>query len=204
VGPLIGGVAILVAVAVAAALILTRGGETTATWKTYQPSLAAPFSMAYPSTWTPLTNADQWLIISPSSREFNNLFAVPGNNDWSKVDPIIGGAHPELAAGVFAQVSNGVSASMSTVDLQAALQSSLPGNVTFSSVEGVAMGTGAYPAQKVSGFASDPGGKGQLELRAYVVNRGANPSVLIAFFCPPGKCDQTTIDSMAASVAFTS
>ncbi|MBO3745692.1 protein kinase [Streptosporangiaceae bacterium NEAU-GS5] len=204
VGPLIGGVAILVAVAVAAALILTRGGENAATWKTYPGSVAAPFKMAYPSTWTPITNADQSVLISPAVQEFNQLFAVPGNTDWTKVNPIIKGTAADRAAGVFAQVSNGISASMSTVDLESAVQNSLPGNVTFSSVEGVSMGTGAYPAFRVSGFASDPQQQGQLEIQAYVVNRPGSQAVLIAFFCPPGKCDQPTIDSMAQSVAFTS
>ncbi|MBP2702577.1 protein kinase [Microbispora sp. RL4-1S] len=203
-GPLIGGLAILVSIAVAATLILTRGGDTAATWNTYPGSVAAPFTMAYPSTWgNAKTNSDQWMIASPSVEEFNALFAVPGNGDWSKVGPIIS-QRPDQAVGVFGQVSNAISTTDSPLDLQQSLQSVLPGTIGYTGAP-VAATVGAAPAFKLSGVMSDPQQTTRLDFTAYVVRRDAgDTSVLITFFCPSGRCDQTLIDHMINSVAFTS
>ncbi|MCT9929994.1 protein kinase [Planotetraspora sp. A-T 1434] len=204
VGPVIGGLVLLVCLAVAATLIFARGGDTAATWNTYPGSVAAPFTMAYPSTWGQAkTSADQWMIASPATDEFNALFAVPGNTDWSKVNPIIA-KQPERAAGVFAQVSNTLSTSDSPIELQQSLQSALPGTVGFSGVP-VATTVGAKPAFKIAGLVSDPQQGGRLDFQAYVVRQDTgDTTVLITFFCAPGRCDQQLIEHMVNTVAFTS
>ncbi|MCC5578927.1 protein kinase [Microtetraspora sp. AC03309] len=200
-GPLIGGCAVLVSIVVAAALILTRGGDTSASWNTYPGSVAAPFTIAYPSTWgTAKTNGDQWMIATPATDEFNALFAIPGNTDWSTVNPIISG-QPERASGIFAQVNNALSTSDSPVELQQSLQSALPGNVAFTGAP-MAVTVGARPAVKLTGVAGDPQQGGRLDFSAYVVRQETGESsVLITFFC--AKCDQSLIDHMVNTVQFT-
>ncbi|WP_433216156.1 protein kinase domain-containing protein [Microtetraspora malaysiensis] len=201
-GPLIGGCAVLVSVVVAAVLILTRGGDTAATWNTYPGSVAAPFTIAYPSTWgTAKTNGDQWMIATPATDDFNALFAIPGNTDWSKVNPVING-QPERASGIFAQVNNALSTSDSPVELQQSLPSALPGTVAFTGAP-MAVTVGGRPAVKLSGVAGDPGQGGRLDFSAYVVRQGSGESsVLITFFC--AKCDPDLIDHMVNTVQFTS
>ncbi|WP_328853960.1 protein kinase [Microbispora hainanensis] len=203
-GPLIGGLAILVSIAVAAALLLTKGGDTAATWNTYPGSTAAPFTMSYPSSWGEAkTNADQWMIASPAVDEFNALFAVPGNTDWSKVNAIIKD-QPDRAAGVFAQVSNTLSTSDSPMELQESLGPALPGVTTYFGVP-TPTTVGAKPAFRIEGVLSDPQQAGRLEFIAYVVRQGdTGTTVLITFFCPPGKFNQSNIDHMVNSIAFTS
>ncbi|WP_226874669.1 serine/threonine-protein kinase [Microbispora sitophila] len=203
-GPLIGGVAVLVSIAVAAALLLTRGGDTAATWNTYQGSTAAPFTMSYPSAWGEArTNADQWMIASPAVDEFNALFAVPGNTDWSKVNPIITG-HPDRATGVFAQVSNTLSTSDSPMELQESLGPALPGVTTYYGVP-TPTTVGARPAFRIEGVLSDPQQAGRLDFSAYVVRQGdAGTTVLVTFFCPAGRCDRSLIDHMVNTITFTS
>ncbi|MEU7694283.1 serine/threonine-protein kinase [Microbispora hainanensis] len=203
-GPLIGGLAILVSIAVAAALLLTKGGDTAATWNTYPGSTAAPFTMSYPSSWGDArTNADQWMIASPAVDEFNALFAVPGNTDWSKVNAIIKD-QPDRAAGVFAQVSNTLSTSDSPMELQESLGPALPGVTTYFGVP-TPTTVGAKPAFRIEGVLSDPQQAGRLEFIAYVVRQGdTGTTVLITFFCPPGKFNQSNIDHMVNSIAFTS
>ncbi len=200
-GPLIGGCAVLVSIVVAAALILTRGGDTAASWNTYPGSVAAPFTIAYPATWgTAKTNGDQWMIATPATDEFNALFAIPGNTDWSTVNPIISG-QPERASGIFAQVNNALSTSDSPVELQQSLQSALPGNVAFTGAP-MAVTVGARPAVKLTGVAGDPQQGGRLDFSAYVVRQETGESsVLITFFC--AKCDQGLIDHMVNTVQFT-
>ncbi|WP_066936405.1 serine/threonine-protein kinase [Microtetraspora fusca] len=201
-GPLIGGCAVLVSVVVAAVLILTRGGDTAATWNTYPGSVAAPFTIAYPSTWGDAkTNGDQWMIATPATDEFNALFAIPGNTDWSKVNPVING-QPERASGIFAQVNNALSTSDSPVELQQSLPSALPGTVAFTGAP-MAATVGGRPAVKLSGVVGDPGQGGRLDFSAYVVRQGSGESsVLITFFC--AKCDPGLIDHMINTVQFTS
>ncbi|MGW5259901.1 protein kinase domain-containing protein [Microbispora sp. NPDC004025] len=201
-GPLIGGLAVLVSIAVAAALLLTRGGDTAATWNTYPGSTAAPFTMAYPATWGEArTNADQWMIASPAVDEFDALFAVPGNTDWSKVNPIITG-HPDRATGVFAQVSNTLSTSDSPLELQESLGPALPGVTTYYGVPAPTT-VGAKPAFRIEGVLSDPQQTGRLDFSAYVVRQGdAGTTVLIAFFCPAGRCDRALIDHMVNTITF--
>ncbi|WP_204283353.1 serine/threonine-protein kinase [Microbispora amethystogenes] len=201
-GPLIGGLAVLTAIAVAATLLLTRGGDTAATWNTYPGSTAAPFTMAYPSTWGEArTNADQWMIASPAVDEFDALFAVPGNTDWSKVDPIITG-QPDRARGVFAQVSNTLSLSDSPMELQDSLQTAFPGTVAYTGVPSPTT-VGAKPAFLVEGVLSDPQQGGRLDFYAYLVRQGdSGQAVLITFFCPSGKCDRGLIDHMVNTVTF--
>ncbi|KAB8181359.1 serine/threonine-protein kinase [Microbispora catharanthi] len=203
-GPLIGGLAVLVSIAVAAALLLTKGGDTAATWKTYPGSTAAPFTMSYPSAWGEAkTNADQWMIASPAVDEFNALFAVPGNTDWSKVNPIITG-HPDRATGVFAQVSNTLSTSDSPMELQESLGPALPGATTYYGVP-TPTTVGARPAFRIEGVLSDPQQAGRLDFFAYVVRQGdAGTTVLVTFFCPTGRCDRSNIDHMVNSITFTS
>lgn len=203
-GPLIGGLAILVSIAVAAALLLTKGGDTAATWNTYPGSTAAPFTMSYPSSWGDAkTNADQWMIASPAVDEFDALFAVPGNTDWSKVNAIIKD-QPDRAAGVFAQVSNTLSTSDSPMELQESLGPALPGVTTYFGVP-TPTTVGAKPAFRIEGVLSDPQQAGRLEFIAYVVRQGdTGTTVLITFFCPPGKFNQSNIDHMVNSIAFTS
>ncbi len=203
-GPLIGGLAVLVSIAVAAALLLTRGGDTAATWNTYPGSTAAPFTMSYPSAWGEAkTNADQWMIASPAVDEFNALFEVPGNTDWSKVNPIITG-HPDRATGVFAQVSNTLSTSDSPMELQESLGPALPGTTTYYGVP-TPTTVGARPAFRIEGVLSDPQQAGRLDFFAYVVRQGdAGTTVLVTFFCPTGRCDRSNIDHMVNSITFTS
>ncbi|MEV4297496.1 serine/threonine-protein kinase [Microbispora rosea] len=203
-GPLIGGLAILVSIAVAATLLLTRGGDTAATWNTYPGSTAAPFTMSYPSAWGDAkTNADQWMIASPAVNEFNDLFAVPGNTDWSKVTPIIMG-QPDRAAGVFAQVSNTLSTSDSPMELQESLGPALPGVATYYGVP-VPTTVGARPAFRIEGVLSDPQQASRLEFITYVVRQGdSGTTVLITFFCPAGKFNKSNIDHMVNSITFTS
>lgn len=203
-GPLIGGLAVLVSIAVAAALLLTRGGDTAATWNTYPGSTAAPFTMAYPSTWGEArTNGDQWMIASPAVGEFDALFAVPGNTDWSKVNPIITG-QPERATGVFAQVSNALSTSDSPMELQEGLSPALPGTVAYTGVP-TPTTVGAKPAFRIDGVLSDPQQAGRLDFSAYLVRQDtAGTTVLITFFCPPAKCDRNLIDHMVNTVTFKS
>ncbi|XVQ88581.1 protein kinase domain-containing protein [Microbispora siamensis] len=203
-GPLIGGVAVLVSIAVAAALLLTRGGDTAATWNTYPGSTAAPFTMSYPSAWGEArTNADQWMIASPAVGEFNALFAVPGNTDWSKVNPIITG-QPDRATGVFAQVSNTLSTSDSPMELQESLGPALPGVTTYYGVP-TPTTVGARPAFRIDGVLSDPQQAGRLDFSAYVVRQGdAGTTVLVTFFCPAGRCDRSLIDHMVNTITFTS
>jgi len=203
-GPLIGGLAILVSIAVAATLLLTKGGDTAATWNTYPGSTAAPFTMSYPSSWGEArTNADQWMIASPSVKEFDALFAVPGNTDWSKVNPIIKD-QPDRAAGVFAQVSNTLSTSDSPMEVQESLGPALPGVTTYYGVP-VAATVGARPAFRIQGVLSDPQQAGRLEFIAYLVRQGdTGTTVLITFFCPPGKFNESNIDHMVNSITFTS
>lgn len=204
-GPLIGGLAVLVSIAVAATLILTRGGDTSAPWNTYPGSTAAPFTMAYPSTWGEArTNADQWMIASPAAGEFDALFAVPGNTDWSQVGPVIAN-RPEQAVGVFAQVSNTLSTSDSPMELQESLQSSLPGTVGYT---GVPMPTtvGGRPAFRLDGVLVDPAQPGapggRLDFSAYLVRGGRDgTTTLITFFC--ARCERQLIDHMINTVAFT-
>jgi serine/threonine protein kinase len=204
-GPLIGGCAILVSIVVAVALIVAKGGgDTAATWNTYPGSTAAPFTMAYPSTWGDAkTNGDQWMIATSAVEEFNALFAIPGNTDWSKVGPVITG-QPDRAAGVFAQVSNTLSTSDSPVEIQQGLQSSLPGNA---SVIGAPEATtvGGKPAFKVIGVANGPQPAERLDFTAYLVRQDTgSETVLITFFCAPAKCDHGLIDHMVYTVKFTS
>ncbi|WP_260614712.1 serine/threonine-protein kinase [Microbispora sp. KK1-11] len=203
-GPLIGGLAVLVSIAVAAALLLTRGGDTAATWNTYPGSTAAPFTMSYPSAWGEArTNADQWMIASPSLNEFDALFAVPGNTDWSKVNPIIS-AHPDRATGVFAQVSNTLSTSDSPMELQESLGPALPGVTTYYGVP-TPTTVGARPAFRIEGVLSDPQQAGRLEFIAYLVRQGeTGTTVLITFFCPAGRFDRSNIDRMVNTITFTS
>ncbi|MEW9527785.1 protein kinase [Microbispora sp. NPDC049125] len=203
-GPVIGGLAVLVSVAVAATLLLTRGGDTAATWKTYPGTTAAPFKMNYLAAWGDAkTNSDQWMIASPARDDFEALFAVPGNTDWSKVDPIISG-HPERATGVFAQVSNTLSTSDSPVDIQQSLQSSLPGNVGYGGAP-LAATIGARPGFKISGVLTDPQQTTSLKFTTYLVRQeAAGSTVLITFFCPPAKCDTENIQHMVDSITFTS
>ncbi len=204
-GPLIGGLAVLVSIAVAATLILTKGGDTSAPWNTYPGSTAAPFTMAYPSTWGEArTNADQWMIASPAVGEFDALFAVPGNTDWSKVNPVIAN-RPERAVGVFAQVSNTLSTSDSPTELQESLQSSLPGTVGYT---GAPMPTtvGGRPAFRLDGVLGDPAQTGapggRLDFSAYLVREGQDGmTTLITFFC--ARCERQLIDHMINTVAFT-
>jgi hypothetical protein len=200
----IGGLAVLVSLAVAATLILTRGGDTAASWNTYPGSVAAPFTMEYPSSWGEArTNADQWMAASPAVGEFDALFAVPGNTDWSKVNPIIAN-QPDRAAGVFAQVSNTLSTSDSPVELQQSLQSALPGTVSYAGAP-IATTVGARPAFKIGGVLNDPAQVGRLDFSAYLVRQDAgDDTVLITFFCPPARCDQQVIEHMVSTVAFTS
>lgn len=201
-GPLIGGLAVLTAIAVAATLLLTRGGDTAATWNTYPGSTAAPFTMAYPSTWGEArTNADQWMIASPARDEFDALFAVPGNTDWSRVNPIITG-QPDRARGVFAQVSNTLSLSDSPMELQESLQTAFPGTVAYTGVPSPTT-VGAKPAFQIEGVLSDPQQGGRLDFYAYLVRQGdTGTAVLITFFCPTGKCDRGLIDHMVNTVTF--
>ncbi|MGI5159841.1 protein kinase domain-containing protein [Microbispora sp. CA-102843] len=203
-GPLIGGLAVLVSIAVAATLLLTRGGDTAATWNTYQGSTAAPFTMSYPSAWGEAkTNADQWMIASPAVNEFDALFAVPGNTDWSKVNPIIA-SQPDRATGVFAQVSNTLSTSDSPMELQESLGPALPGVTTYYGVP-TPTTVGARPAFRIEGVLSDPQQVGRLDFIAYVVRQGdTGTTVLITFFCPNGRCDRSNIDHAVNTITFTS
>jgi hypothetical protein len=203
IGPLVGGLAVLVSIAVAATLIVTGGGDT-APWNTFPGNVAAPFRMDYPSAWgAAKTNADQWMIASPAVEEFDALFAVPGNADWSKVDPIIGG-QPERATGVFAQVSNALSTSDSPEELQDGLKLALPGTVAYTGAP-VPTSVGAKPAFQIGGVMSDPQQGGRLDFSAYLVRQDSgDTTVLITFFCPPARCDRQLIDHMINTVTFRS
>jgi serine/threonine protein kinase len=199
VGALVGGLAVLVSVAVAVALILSKsGGDASADWDTYAGSTAAPIRIDYPVTWgTPKTNGDLWMITSPAVEEFDALFSIPGNPDWSKVNPIIT-TEPQRATGVFASVSHTMTTTGSLEELQAGLQSSLPGTVGFTGAP-QSSSIGGKPAFKVVGVANDPAQGGRFDFSTYVVRPDAGQAtVLITFFC--AKCDTQVIDNMVNSV----
>ncbi|HEX8008210.1 MAG TPA: serine/threonine-protein kinase, partial [Trebonia sp.] len=99
-GAVIGGVTALSVVAAAIVYVVSQsGGDQNASWNTYPGNVAAPFKFSYPDTWTLKEYTDQHVTASAAVEEFDGLFAVPGNTDWSAVNPIIQSA-PNRAAGM--------------------------------------------------------------------------------------------------------
>ncbi|GAA0983464.1 hypothetical protein GCM10009555_055250 [Acrocarpospora macrocephala] len=202
VGAVIGGVTALSVVAAAIVYVVSQsGGDQNAPWNTYPGNVAAPFSFSYPDTWTLKEYTDQHVTAAAAVEEFDGLFAVPGNTDWSAVNPIIQSS-PNRATGMVAQTTETISTSNSTEDLQTGLQATLPGSVAIpGSPE--ATSVGGQPAFKMTGVLSDGAGTGRLDFRTFLVARTGKPSALITFFCPTAKCDDGIINTIVNSVKFT-
>nr|WP_063818105.1 serine/threonine-protein kinase [Herbidospora sakaeratensis] len=200
--PVIGGVLALGLIAAGAVYVVSQsGGDGQASWESFPGNVAAPYSFSYPSTWTRKDYSDQHVTIAASADAFDALFSVPGNPDWSAVNPIITGS-PDKSSGVIAQTTDTISAGDALESVQAGLQATLPGVV---SIPGAPEPTsvGGQPGFKVSGFLSDATGAGRLDFRSYLVTRAGQPSALMTFFCPTAKCDDTMITTMISSVKFT-
>jgi serine/threonine-protein kinase len=202
VGAVIGGVTALSVVAAAIVYVVSQsGGDQNAPWNNYPGNVAAPFSFAYPDTWTLKEYTDQHVTAAAAVEEFDGLFAVPGNTDWSAVNPIIQNA-PNRATGMVAQTTETISTSNSTEDLQSGLQATLPGSVAIPGAP-EATSVGGQPAFKMTGVLSDGAGTGRLDFRTFLVARTGKPSALITFFCPTAKCDDGIINTIVNSVKFT-
>ncbi|WP_246060255.1 serine/threonine-protein kinase [Herbidospora galbida] len=200
--PVVGGVLALGLIAAGAVYIVSQsGGDGQASWNTFPGNVAAPYSFDYPSTWTRKDYSDQHVTIAASADAFDALFSVPGNPDWSGVNPIITGS-PDKSSGVIAQTTDTISAGDALESVQAGLQATLPGVV---SIPGAPEPTsvGGQPGFKVSGFLSDAAGAGRLDFRSFLVTRTGQPSALMTFFCPTAKCDDTMITTIISSVKFT-
>jgi serine/threonine-protein kinase len=198
-GPLIGAAAILLSLAVAAFLVFDSGDKG-ATWKTFPGNVAAPFSFAYPGDWPSRAHADEYVVFSPSARQFEALFSVPVSSDWSVVNPILSGDTPEQASGLLVEEADTIDAS-DTEQVKTGLSALLPGPVAIPA-EPSATSVGGRPAFRVTGTISDPGQNGTLEFTAYVVRRDDKPTALLTFFCAPSRCDKNAMDHVVSSVAF--
>lgn len=203
VGPVVGGLLGLALIAAGAVYVVSQsGGDAQATWDSFPGTVAAPFSFSYPSTWTRKDYSDQHVTFAASADAFDALFSVPGNSDWSGVNPIISSS-PDKSSGLVAQTTDTISASDALESVQAGLQATLPGTVSIPGVAAAAT-VGGQPGLKVSGFLSDSTGAGRLDFRSYLVTRAGQPSALMTFFCPSSKCDDTLISTIVNSVKFTS
>ncbi|WP_066365702.1 serine/threonine-protein kinase [Herbidospora mongoliensis] len=199
--PVIGGVLGLALIAGGAVYVVSQsGGDAQASWDTFPGNVAAPYSFAYPSTWTRKDYSDQHVTVAASADAFDALFSVPGNPDWSAVNPIITSS-PDKSSGVVAQTTDTISASDALESVQAGLQATLPGTVSIPGVAEAAT-VGGQPSLKVSGFLSDSTGAGRLDFRSYLVSRAGKPSALMTFFCPSSKCDDTVISTIVNSIKF--
>jgi serine/threonine protein kinase len=203
VGALIGAAAVLVSIAIAATLLVSQGGPAAVGAKRYPGATAAPLSFEYPGDWEARTHADEYVVVSPAAAEFDTLFSVPIASDWAAVNALLK-AHPEQATGVFTEVNDSITTSDPPEALKRSLSFVLPGPADFASAPTTDTVAGK-PAFKLTGVVNDPGQQGRLDLVVYIVGRGqGQPVALIAFFCPPAKCDQTMIDHVIGSVQFTS
>ncbi|RCG28186.1 serine/threonine protein kinase [Sphaerisporangium album] len=201
-GMLIGAGAVLVSVAVAATLLLGQGGAAPVGSKRYPGSTAAPVAFEYPGGWEARTHSDEYLIVSPAAAEFDALFSVPIASDWTAVNALLR-TQPDRATGVFAKVNDTINTSDAPETLKRSLSFVLPGPADFASAPTSATVAGS-PAFRLTGGVNDPGQQGRLDLVVYIVNRGqGRPVTLITFFCPPAKCDQTQIDRLLGTAAFT-
>ncbi|WP_248959555.1 serine/threonine-protein kinase [Sphaerisporangium perillae] len=201
-GALIGAGAVLVSIAVAATLLFNQGAAPVGS-KRYPGTTAAPISFEYPGGWEARTHADEYVIVSPAAPDFDTLFSVPIASDWAAVNALLT-AHPEQATGIFAEVNDTITTSDAPETLKRSLSFVLPGPADFASALTTATVAGK-PAFKLTGVVNDPTQQGRLDLVVYIVGRGqGQPVVLMAFFCPPGKCDQSMIDNVLGSVRFTS
>ncbi|GAB1817152.1 serine/threonine-protein kinase [Herbidospora sp. RD11066] len=201
-GPVIAGVLGLAVIAAGAVYVVSQsGGDGQASWDTFPGNVAAPYSFAYPSTWTRKDFSDQHVTIAASADAFDALFAVPGNPDWKTVNPILA-TSPGKSSGVVAQTTDTISASDALESVQAGLQATLPGVVSIPAPPQPTT-VGGQPGFKVSGFLSDSTGAGRLDFRTFLVTRTGKPSALMTFFCPTAKCDDTQITTIVSSVKFT-
>ncbi|MFC6085022.1 serine/threonine-protein kinase [Sphaerisporangium aureirubrum] len=200
---LVGGGAVVVALAVAATLLFGQGTSPLATKdKTYPGTTAAPFTFQYPGGWSAVTHADEYVVASPAAAQFDTLFSVPIASDWSAVNQLLA-TTPDQATGVFARVSDTITTSDSPEELKRSLSFVLPGPADFASAPSTATVAGR-PAFKLTGVVNDPAQQGRLDLVVYIVSRGqGQPVVLIAFFCPPARCSATAMDHLIGTVAFT-
>ncbi|MET8158629.1 protein kinase [Sphaerisporangium sp. NPDC005289] len=201
-GALVGAGAAVVAVAVAATLLLNQGTAPLGA-KRYPGSTAAPMTFEYPGGWEARTHADEYAVVSPAAAEFDALFSVPIASDWTAVNALLG-AHPERATGVFAELNDAITTSDPPETLKRSLSFVLPGPADFASALTTDTVAGK-PAFRLTGVVNDPAQQGRLDLIVYIIGRGqGQPVGLLAFFCPPGKCHQPTIDHTLTTVAFTS
>ncbi|GAA1513928.1 hypothetical protein GCM10009677_53840 [Sphaerisporangium rubeum] len=203
VGVLAGAGAVVVALAVAAWLLFGQGtSPLAAPDKRYPGTTAAPFSFEYPGTWSAVTHADEYVVVSPAAQQFDALFSVPIASDWSAVNQLLASS-PGQATGVFARVSDTITTSDSPESLRRSLSFVLPGPAEFASAPSTAT-IGGRPAFKLTGVVNDPAQQGRLDLVVYIVGRGqGQPVALIAFYCPPAKCDATAIDHLLGTLTFT-
>lgn len=187
---LIGAAAALLVAAAAAALLLTRGGTAT-----YPGSSAAPFSFAYPDSWSVRAHSDVSVIASPKADEFETLFQTPVFADWSRVSAL----GPDDSVGVFA----GVSDTLNTPSTIAAnLPGLLPGKVTLNAPSSTAVA--GTTATRYQGSLSDPkGGPTRLDLTVLVIPHSPSAAYLV-YFCAPSSCDAEVSGTLASSLRMTS
>ncbi|GII60126.1 hypothetical protein Skr01_02110 [Sphaerisporangium krabiense] len=202
-GLLIAAGAVLVSLVVAAVLLLGQGSPVAPGPKRYPGSPAAPMAFEYPGTWESRTHNDEYAVFSPAAAEFDTLFSVPIASDWTAVNALLA-SHPERATGVFAELNDTISTSDAPETLKRSLSFVLPGPADFASAPTSAT-VGGRPAFRLTGVVNDPAQQGRLDLVVYIVSRGQDkPVALLAFFCPPARCDQTAIDRVTSTTTFPS
>ncbi|GII83853.1 hypothetical protein Ssi03_18430 [Sphaerisporangium siamense] len=202
-GLLIAAGAVLVSLAVAAALLLAQGSPVAPGPKRYPGTPAAPMAFEYPGTWESRTHNDEYAVFSPAAAEFDTLFSVPIASDWTAVNALLASS-PERATGVFAELNDTISTADAPETLKRSLSFVLPGPADFASAPTSAT-VGGRPAFRLTGVVNDPAQQGRLDLVVYIVSRGQDkPVALLAFFCPPARCDQTAIDRITSTTTFPS
>jgi len=193
-------VAALVSLAVVAFLWLGPTGGPTA-WRTFPGNDAVPFTFEHPGDWETRVHGDEYVVLSPAAAEFEELFAVPVASDWTAVNAILGGAEPERATGLMAQVSNTLDVS-DVPHIKDGLAAAMPGTVGFGS-EPAPTTVGGRPGFRVTGTINDPRENGRLDFVAYLVRRAdGRRTALLTFFCAPGRCDDAVIERVIGSVTF--
>lgn len=191
-----GSVAAIVAIILAIMLTLQGGAQE---WKEYPGSAAAPMRFEHPGTWTARTHTDLFAIASPQVEVFESLFVTPVNADWADTNRLIK-SEPESATGVYAQILPTITVDARAEELQDALASTLPGQVSILS-EPVQVRVAERPAVRVRGTLSDRQNEGRLEFTGYVVERDAGTAIVI-YYCVPDHCDTEVSERIASSIRF--
>lgn len=192
----VGSVAAIVAVILV--IMLTLQGDVRE-WKEYPGSAAAPMRFEHPGTWTARTHTDLFAIASPQVEVFESLFVTPVNADWADANRLIE-SEPESATGVYAQTLPTITVDARAEELQDALASTLPGQVSILS-EPVQIRVAERPAVRVKGAVSDRQNEGRLEFTGYVVERDTGAAIVI-YYCVPDHCDTEVAERIASSIRF--